>query len=105
MKPERDTSHIFTVLHAVQGMSDAEIAREAKRRFRRDITPSTIRSLRIPVSQGGTKFPQRYTLETIGLVGGLKNVWLTNEQFDALRPAGTRRPIIGVIHEQRTIGA
>lgn len=95
MKPERD-SEIFAVMHAVRGIPAAQIVRLAKRKFRRDISAATVSALRKPVGRGGTKFPQRYTLDTIARVGGLKfalvPVGADVSAPDKPSPRNTRRP-------------
>lgn len=62
-RPERDRT-IFEVLHAIKGMTAAEVARDTY------VSASTIRNWR-KANGTGTRYPQHHTLAAVARTQGL----------------------------------
>ncbi len=69
-RPERD-QEVFALLRALKGMSAAEISRESIRRGRY-VSAATIANWRKSPSNGGTRYPQRFTMDAAARVVGLR---------------------------------
>lgn len=65
MRPERDRA-LFAVLRAIKGLTNAEAAKGS------GVSPQTIALWRRPVSVGGTKYPQFWTLNQVARAHGLE---------------------------------
>lgn len=64
-RPERDRE-VFRVLRAIRGRTPEDVAKKA------GISPSTIRKWRMSVADGGTRYPQHYTLAAVARAAGLR---------------------------------
>ena len=62
-RPERDRA-IFAVLRSIRGVSHADVAKKA------GVSAQTIAKWRRPVADGGTKYPQFYTLNQVARAYG-----------------------------------
>lgn len=64
-RPERDRA-MFQVLRAIRGMKPSEVS------ARSGISPATITNWRRPVANGGTRYPQFWTLNQVAKSCGLE---------------------------------
>jgi transposase-like protein len=65
VRPERDRE-VFKLLHEIQGISATKLARKAK------ISPGTISKWRRRIQDGGTRYPQHYTMAAVARAIGMK---------------------------------
>jgi hypothetical protein len=77
-RPERDRA-IFDLLRAISHLSPAEIQRKTK------ISAQTIRNWRKPVSRGGTRYPQHWTMVQAARAAGLVYALMPVDQDQPVR--------------------
>lgn len=64
-RPERDRA-VFAVLRSIRGVKPAEVA------ARSGVSEATIRNWRRPVADGGTRYPQFWTLNQVAKSFGME---------------------------------
>lgn len=87
-KPTRDRE-LFTVLNKLKDMTPTEIAKKAAK-LGKTLSPATIANWRKPLDKGGTKYPQRYTLDAAARVAGFRVGLIPLEEKPAQAETGNR---------------
>ena len=82
-RPEQDRL-VFEVLRLIREMSPADVAKRASYgRGMGRVSAQTIRKWRLPVKDGGTRYPQAITLQAVARAAGCELRFVrTNQPLD-----------------------